>query len=71
MTSGTDISFNILLKGQFVITFLQKCVMRISSTVPKTQNEQKSFGYKNKISVGKHYVHMLHWNKTLPSISDN
>ena len=71
LTSGTDISFNILLTGQFVITFVQQCVMRTLSTVPNTQNEQKSFRYKNKISVGKHYVHVLHWNKTLPSISDN
>ena len=44
-------------------TFVQKCVTRILSTVPNTQNDQKSFGYKNKILVGKHYVHMLHWNK--------
>ena len=43
----------------------------ILSTVSNTQNEQKSFGYKNKILVGKHYVHMLHWNKTLPNITDN
>ena len=71
MTSVTGISFNISLTGQFVITFVQQCVMGILSTVPNTQNEQKSFGYKNKISVRKHYVHMLHWNKTLPSILDN
>ena len=45
--------------------------MRILYTVPNTQNEQKSFGYKNKILVGKNYVHMLHWNKTLPNITDN
>ena len=32
--------------------------MRILSTVPNTQNEQKSFGYKNKMLVGKHYVHI-------------
>ena len=58
-------------KGTICNTFVQKCVMRILYTVPNTQNEQKSFGYKNKILVGKHYVHMLHWNETLPNITDN